>query len=821
VLYVCTGNICRSAVAERLLRLRLHERLGKDDTEANDGNAPHDTSLFEVESSGAQGLTGEPMDDDTAAALRELGGDETEFQARRLDTDQIRRADLILTANRKHRATVVRLDAGAAKRTFTIREFARLAERLDPAYLPDVDAATRLQAVVEEVAANRGTVRPDDRADFDVEDPYGGPPSMHRRIVAQIDAATTTTTDLLVAAVRPAPRSTAPPGNQPAPTITPLPQESAARSKKPRKVRRWWPLLSVAILLVAVLAAGAWLAATGLSAKHELEASRPLVSEARQQLLDGDTTQARATVKNLQDHTSKARSRTDGPVWSLAEKAPFLGDDITAVRTTTRAVDDVAQQILPPLLAMSDTIRPDKLRAAGDRINLAPLEKAAPGLRKSAERSSAIKTQVDDINTQGLTGPVARAVADVQRKVDELATTTDSAARAAALIPPMLGADGKRRYFLAFQNPAESRGTGGLLGAYGVLEADQGRLRVTHLGPNTELTNPTKLPIDLGADFNTLFGNTPPFWVNGNISPNFPDAGRIWTAMWRQEFHQDLDGVIATDPVALGYMLAATGPAVLPGGGHVTAANAAAVTMKDVYARYPALSQNTVRDEYLQVVAGSVFERLLSGQGDPKTLAKQLAKSAGEGRLLVYSTHAQEQRQLVQSSLAGAVSDTARPFAGLVVNNYSASKLDYYLDRTLDYRRSSCPAADGTSTSSITVTLTNSAPKGLPPYVVLQLDTTGYVGKPPRGANSEYVEVLATRGAELVGAKLDGKALLVTAAHAQGHAVFAFNVSLLPGQTRTIVLKLTEPAAQGTPELMRPQPLVRPMSQQSSAIACP
>ena len=290
--------------------------------------------------------------------------------------------------------------------------------------------------------------------------------------------------------------------------------------------------------------------------------------------------------------------------------------------------------------------------------------------------------------------------------------------------------------------------------------------------------------------------------------------------MWRQEFHQDLDGVIATDPVALGYMLKATGPAPLPGGGQITAANAVAVTMKDVYARYPAASENTVRDAYLQGVAGAVFERLLSGQGDPKTLAKQLAKAAGEGRLLVYSTHAQEQRQLEQTSLAGAVPATARPFAGLVVNNYSASKLDYYLDRTLDYRRSSCPSADGTSASSITVTLTNNAPKGLPPYVVLQLDTTGYVGKPPRGANSEYVEVLATRGAELLGATLDGKELLVTAAHAQGHAVFAFNVTLLPGQTRTIVLKLTEPTTQGTPELMRPQPLVRPMSQQSSAIAC-
>jgi protein-tyrosine-phosphatase len=812
VLYVCTGNICRSAVAERLLRLRLHERLGNHRI----SGIPETTgdSLFEVESAGAQGLTGHPMDEDSAAALTELGGDDTGFRARKLDADQIRRADLILTANRKHRATVVRLDATAAQRTFTMREFARLAEEFDLASLPDVDAATRLQAVVEEIAASRGTVRPDERADFDVEDPYGGPPSLHTRVVAQIDAATTTTTDLLVAAVRPEPSAPAPPRREATPPEVKL-------AKERRRVRRLWPmLLAVAILVVAVLAAAGWVAVTGLSAKRELEVSRPLVSQARQQVLDGETSDATQTVNDLQRHTAKARQNTDGPVWSLAAKAPFLGDDVAAVRMTTRAVDDVAQQILPPLVALSDTVSPDKLRASGNRINLAPLQKAAPALTASATHAAQIKTQVDGIDTQGLTGPVARAVTSVRGKINELAATTASAARAAALIPPMLGADGTRRYFLAFQNPAEARGTGGLLGAYGVLEADHGRLRIKHLGPNTELTNPKKLPIDLGKDYHALYGRTPPDWVNGNVSPNFPDAGRIWTAMWRQEFHQNLDGVIATDPVALGYMLAATGPAPLPGGGQVTAANATAVTMKNVYARYPASSQNTIRDRYLQGVAGAVFARLLSGEGDPKTLAVQLAKSAGEGRLLVYSAHAKEQQQLEQSSLAGDVPDTARPFAGLVVNNYSGSKLDYYLDRTLAYRRSSCPAADGTSTSTITVTLKNDPPKGLPAYVVLQLDTRGYVGKPPRGANSEYVEVLATHGAQLVGATLDGKELLVTGAQSQGHAVFAFNVALLPGQARTIVLHLTEPTTRGKPVLMRPQPLVRPMSAQATSQQC-
>src|SRR6185503_7770954 len=104
---------------------------------------------------------------------------------------------------------------------------------------------------------------------------------------------------------------------------------------------------------------------------------------------------------------------------------PFVRDDVTAVRATTQAIDQIAQRVLPPLLATSDSIRPEKLRTEGNRINLAPLEAAAPALRSAADKTITIKTRVDDINTDGLSGPVARAVVDVRAKIDELATTTD------------------------------------------------------------------------------------------------------------------------------------------------------------------------------------------------------------------------------------------------------------------------------------------------------------------------------------------------------------------------------------------------------------
>jgi Protein of unknown function (DUF4012) len=341
---------------------------------------------------------------------------------------------------------------------------------------------------------------------------------------------------------------------------------------------------------------------------------------------------------------------------------------------------------------------------------------------------------------------------------------------------------------------------------------------------NDDLTNPKRLPVDLGADYRGLYGRTPPYWVNGNASPHFPDAGRIWTSMWKQQFGQQLDGVIATDPVALSHILEATGPALLANGSTITtitADNAVALTMKDVYERYPTAAENSVRDAYLQKIAGAVVIKLLSGAASPQAVVDQLATAATERRLLVYSTHPADQQLLEQTSLAGAIPRTRRPFAGVVVNNYSGNKLDYYLGRTLAYVRSACPTSDGRFESRITVTLTNDAPsRGLPPYVDQQLDPQNYNGNPPHGASTSLVQVYSTGGTQLLSASLDGSDLLMSVGAEQGKSVFHSNVSLLAGQSRTLVLRLSEPQAQGRPRLMTPQPLVRPLTQTARVTPC-
>ena len=163
VLHVCTGNICRSPMAEHLTVAGLRSRIG----EAAD--------RFEVSSAGTWGHTGSPMESYAMSTLKALGIDGEGFRARELVAEHVATADLVLGATREHRAAAVVLHPRAASRTFTLREFARLTAGIDPAQLTATDPVERARELVRAAAGRRGLVPPDHPRDDDLADPYQGP----------------------------------------------------------------------------------------------------------------------------------------------------------------------------------------------------------------------------------------------------------------------------------------------------------------------------------------------------------------------------------------------------------------------------------------------------------------------------------------------------------------------------------------------------------------------------------------------------------------------------------------------------------------------
>jgi protein-tyrosine phosphatase len=171
VLVVCTGNICRSPLAERLGRARLDLLLGA-------------SGVVRLESAGTRAVVGSAMDPASARVLEELGGDSAGFVAHQLTDQLAASADLTLTMTRGHRRDVLGRAPRAMSRTFTLREAAGLLELLGEDLSLDGAPAERARALVQRMAGAR-SLRPSGRED-DVIDPIGQSAEVHASVGAAV-----------------------------------------------------------------------------------------------------------------------------------------------------------------------------------------------------------------------------------------------------------------------------------------------------------------------------------------------------------------------------------------------------------------------------------------------------------------------------------------------------------------------------------------------------------------------------------------------------------------------------------------------------------
>lgn len=158
ILTVCTGNVCRSPLAQALLRLELPPE------------------LFSVSSAGTAIGREQPVPEPQLRIARELGIEGLEeHRSRPLVAAELDQYDLILGMSRNHRRFAVQKAPRTVRKTFTLREFAHLAAHVTP---EDLELARRespnfFSAAVEAVSLKRGMVPPvASNSDLDVVDPF-------------------------------------------------------------------------------------------------------------------------------------------------------------------------------------------------------------------------------------------------------------------------------------------------------------------------------------------------------------------------------------------------------------------------------------------------------------------------------------------------------------------------------------------------------------------------------------------------------------------------------------------------------------------------
>lgn len=550
-----------------------------------------------------------------------------------------------------------------------------------------------------------------------------------------------------------------------------------------------------ALLVLAVIAAG-WIGVRGALAYGHLRDAQQAASGAAEVLKD--PARAATLVSDVSADTKAARDLTSDPIWQAAESLPWVGPQLNAVSTVAAAIDDVASESLTPLAEVAASFSLDSLRPVDGRFDLAAFSSIEEAATTGADGLSDAAASVSRIDESVLLGPVRDAVTEVHDLLDSTAVTADSLARATALLPAMLGADGPRNYLIVFQNNAEWRSLGGIVGAMSVIHTEDGSLQLVAQGSSSDFSRYDEPVIDLGSDLTGIFGTHPARWIQ-NITqvPDFAVGAPIARDMWLRQTGLAVDGVIAIDPVALSYLLEATGPVDLPTGEQLTADNAVDLLLNQVYFRYERPAQ---QDAFFAAAAATVFQKLASGAADPGALVAALGRAGDERRLLLWSSIAEDQAVLADTTLAGPLpidNETQRGF-GVYLNDSSGSKMDYYVAPTASVEWGSCaPGADGTATGDVTltVTLTNNAPAdaatALPGYITAE----GNFGVPP-GSAKTLAYVYLPVGAELTDASVSDGGGFGGGFH-QGRQVLSFSTLLAPGQnaTASVTVRFTEPGS--------------------------
>ncbi len=450
------------------------------------------------------------------------------------------------------------------------------------------------------------------------------------------------------------------------------------------------------------------------------------------------------------------------------------------------------------------------------------MRRAAPELNHAEQAFRRARESVGAIPAARLVTPVRNAVQQLRDQLTRSGRLLGAAARTTALLPGMLGGDGPRTYLVLFQNLAEVRATGGMPGAFVVIRADGGAITIADQGSASGMRAFARpvLPLD-PADRQLYTDRLATYPADINLTPHFPTTARLAREMYRRRSGTTVDGVLATDPVALSYLLSALGPVPVPGGEALTATSAVPALLSRIYAAGMSPGE---QDAYFAAAARAVFGAVLARPPGPLALATALSRAARERRLLVWSTRDDENRLLEETTLAGSMPerDGDRPLVGVFLNDGSGAKLGYYLTHRADLAVTPTCRPDGRRELTLRVRLGSTAPRTGLPADVLGL---GLAGDPYTARTN--VAVYSPAGGAVAGIRLDGARSAFGSGRDRRRAVGIVTVDVPPGRQRILdVTLLTGIPAHGYGPTVTPRlwltPGIAPWAQSAgSAAGCP
>ncbi|GAD35046.1 CAS/CSE protein involved in chromosome segregation [Microbacterium sp. TS-1] len=573
-------------------------------------------------------------------------------------------------------------------------------------------------------------------------------------------------------------------------------QKSRTRKQKRPLLRsfRLWVPVGVLVLIIAVGVVGGLMAKgiadRAFAARDALQSAIPLASTAKEQVLASDTDGAQSTVARLKELTAEARAQADGDLWRFGEVVPVAGQNLTAVREVAETIDDLVVNALEPASGLSLS----SLAPKEGRIDVVQLDVASDILDRAASSLAEARATVDGIDQTALVEQVASGVAQLDDALAQIEPIVEPAQKTLSVLPGILGAEGPRNYLVLVQNNAESRGTGGNPASLVMITADNGSIAITQQASSTDFNNGRANPIvELDPAAVALYGDKIGRYMQDvTTTPDFPDSARIMGAFWQEQFGTRIDGTLSIDPVALSYIMNATGAVTLPNGDNLDSSNVVSSLLNEVYFRY---SNPLVQDAYFAAAAGAVFDSITS-VSNPRALVDQVARAADEGRILYVPTSPAEAEIIAGSRMTGQLpSDNSEiTMVGSYVNDITEGKLDYYMDTAVAVSSDVCSVDASTSPSfTVSSSLTSTLQPGDVDDLARYISPAKYF---PKGVISTDLVLYGPVGATFTSAAVDGNPVNATPIEHLGRPAVKINVVNDPATSHTVTANFTGAADQ-------------------------
>ncbi len=473
------------------------------------------------------------------------------------------------------------------------------------------------------------------------------------------------------------------------------------------------------ILLVVILIGGpivlGWVAIDLFSVRQSLVTARSAMAEVRGALGEVDIDEAQTALAIASDQLDDATRRAGRFTWTIAAEVPYLGPTVTVTREVIE-VADAAVEIAELTVTEGQELLAQGLDIAvvDGRVDLQPVLDARELVAAMPiERLVSARDQLAAPQEAWLPDVVEDGRVDTLALADETVATLERAQALTAALPGFLGVEGERRYFVGMQTSAELRGTGGLIGFWGVLTVDDGRIpfgAVEAYDPFDDADPPegeTRVdrirsiglspvnPPDVDEAYLGRYATTAAArsFPNINLDPDLPTTAKAILDLFELQTGERLDGVVLLDPLGVERLLEPTGD-TLP----VSADVAAEVGFEDglpvdgftrfvtdeIYDTF-GFGRSNDRNEVLRELGDTAFERVIGGAWSTPEMVRAVAEATTERHLQVYSTDEDVQAGFRAVNATGSLElPDDGDLLAVTANNVVGGKQDVHLGHRSD-----------------------------------------------------------------------------------------------------------------------------------------